>query len=73
MGNASGVQVAAARSAEHASGARIDAAMRARGSEVSLEGANASFAMHATCRTTHAGQHTIAVIGRALRCNKKQM
>ncbi|ABK11180.1 hypothetical protein Bcen2424_4446 [Burkholderia cenocepacia HI2424] len=35
-----------------ASGARVDAAMRAREGEVSLEGANASFAMQATCHTT---------------------
>ncbi|MGS0891281.1 hypothetical protein ACVBGC_01775 [Burkholderia stagnalis] len=52
MGNAIEVQDAATRNAEHASCARVDAAMRARGCDVSLEDANASFAMHATCLTT---------------------
>ncbi|MGY4730390.1 hypothetical protein [Burkholderia pyrrocinia] len=52
MGNTIGMQGAATRNAGHASCARVDAAMRARGCDVSLEDANASFAMPATCLTT---------------------
>ncbi|WP_174380413.1 hypothetical protein [Burkholderia pyrrocinia] len=46
------MQDAATRNAGHANCARVDAAVRARGCDVSLEDANASFAMHATCLTT---------------------
>ncbi|KWK33018.1 hypothetical protein WT77_01515 [Burkholderia stagnalis] len=50
MGKRFGRQVAAftARRTGRASGARAGAVMRARGLDVSLEYANACFAMHAT-------------------------